>query len=122
MSDHPTHVGVRVISWGLRILLSIFFLVAMYRKLNGDALPMATFEALGVGQWFRILTGLLEGAGAIGLLFPQVALFAAIGLAFVMIGAIATHWFVIGGSALLAIVLFFSLMGTAYLSRMTRNM
>jgi membrane protein implicated in regulation of membrane protease activity len=95
----------------------MFFLVAMYRKLDGDPLPMATFEALGAGQWFRVLTGLLEGAGAIGLLIPPVALFAAIGLAIVMIGAIATHWFVIGGSAALAIVLFLTLMGVAYLLR-----
>jgi len=49
------------------------------------------FATIGLGQWFRYLTGTLELAGAIGLLIPRLVGPAAIGLAGVMVGAVITH-------------------------------
>ena len=92
-------------SWTLRVLLAAVFAFAAYRKFTGHPIPVATFEGLGLGQWFRYLTGLLELAGAVGLLIPAIHLWAAAGLALVMVGAAATHLFFVGGSAVLAFVL-----------------
>ena len=56
------------------------------------------FDKVGLGQWFRYFTGLLEVAGGIGLLIPRYAFYAAVLLAIVMVGAIITHVAVVGGS------------------------
>ncbi|MFD4655932.1 DoxX family protein [Kitasatospora sp. NPDC058444] len=64
---------VRVV-WTLRILLALFFaLASALPKLL--ALPAATtvFDAIGVGHWFMYLTGLVELAGAVGLLVRRLA-------------------------------------------------
>ena len=57
------------------------------------------FDKVGLGQWFRYLTGLLEVAGGIGLLIPRYAFYAALLLVIVMIGAIITHVAIVGGSS-----------------------
>ncbi|MFD7908503.1 DoxX family protein [Kitasatospora sp. NPDC059747] len=60
--------------WTLRILLALFFaLASALPKLL--ALPAATtvFDAIGWGHWFMYLTGLVELAGAIGLLVGRLA-------------------------------------------------
>lgn len=92
-------------SWTLRVLRAAVFAFAAYRKFTGHPIPVATFEGLGLGRWFRYLTGVLELAGAVGLLIPAIHLWAAAGLALVMVGAAATHLFFVGGSAVLAFVL-----------------
>ncbi|MFF7993377.1 DoxX family protein [Kitasatospora xanthocidica] len=64
---------VRVV-WTLRILLALFFaLASALPKLL--ALPAATtvFDAIGWGHWFMYLTGLVELAGAVGLLVRRLA-------------------------------------------------
>ncbi|MFF4342573.1 DoxX family protein [Kitasatospora sp. NPDC001540] len=58
----------------LRILMALFFaLASALPKLL--ALPSATtvFDAIGAGDWFMYLTGLVELSGAIGLLLPRLA-------------------------------------------------
>jgi len=104
-----------VLFWGFEIFGPLVLLVgvmvawawvlASYRKFTGHPVPVATFKALGVGQWFRFVTGALEFAGAVGLLIPATHLWAAAGLAVVMVGAALTHLVFIGGSATLAFIL-----------------
>ncbi|MFD8085297.1 DoxX family protein [Kitasatospora sp. NPDC059722] len=65
--------AVRLV-WTLRVLLALFFaLASALPKLL--ALPAATtvFDAIGWGHWFMYLTGLVELAGAIGLLVGRLA-------------------------------------------------
>jgi len=49
------------------------------------------FVAIGAGQWFRVLVGIIELAGAIGLLVPGLAGLAAAWLAADMVGATITN-------------------------------
>ena len=56
------------------------------------------FDKVGLGQWFRYVTGILEVAGGIGLLFSRYAFYAAMLLATVMTGAIIAHLTVLGTS------------------------
>jgi len=78
------------------------------------------FSAVGIGQWFRYVTGSLEVGGAIGLFVPALAPFAALLLAVVMVGAILTHLFIVGGSPLMPIALLATTIAIAYL-RMEQN-
>lgn len=49
------------------------------------------FATIGVEQWFRYAVGVIELAGAVGLLVPRLAGLAALGLAADMIGAMAVQ-------------------------------
>jgi putative oxidoreductase len=64
------------------------------------------FDKIGVGQWFRYLTGLLEVAGGIGLLISRYAFYAAVLLAIVTVGAIIAHVTVLGSSPAAPVALF----------------
>jgi uncharacterized membrane protein YphA (DoxX/SURF4 family) len=86
-------------------------------KLGGAAMHVQLFAAIGIGQWFRYVTGLLEVGGAVALFIPAVAPFAAIMLAAVMVGAILTHLFIVGGSPLIPMALFAASIAIALLRR-----
>jgi putative oxidoreductase len=96
-------------------LVALAFLAAGGAKLAGVAAMVQMFDKVGLGQWFRYFTGLLEVAGAIGLLIPRYAFYAAILLALVMVGAVITHLTVIGGSPLPAVALLVLSGSIAYL-------
>src|ERR1700738_4524936 len=81
------------------------FLMVGFLKLSGNAQLVGLFEAIGLGQWFRYLTGTLEVAGAILLLIPRTSGLGALMLVGVMAGAVITHVFIVGGSPMMAIVL-----------------
>ena len=98
--------GVNIVLWILQVLAALAFLSAGGSKLAGAA-PMAEmFDKIGVGQWFRYLTGSLEVTGAILLLIPATVAFGGALLVATMVGAIMIHLFVLGGSPVPAIVLF----------------
>jgi len=78
---------------------------------------VATFQKIGVGQWFRYLTGFLEVVGAIGLLIPRFTFYAAALLVMVMIGAVITHLAILGGSPAAAIGLLVITGTIAYVRR-----
>lgn len=79
------------------------FFTARYPKLLGDPQAVEGFETIGLGQWFRYLTGLVEVVSAILLLIPATAGIGALLLIATMIGSIVTHLFIIGGSPAIAI-------------------
>ncbi len=78
---------------------------------------VATFQKIGVGQWFRYLTGSLEVLGAIGLLVPGYVFYAAALLATVMVGAVIAHLTVLGGSPAAPAMLLVLTGAIAYLRR-----
>jgi putative oxidoreductase len=93
------------ILWVVRGLLALAFVAAGGAKLYGVPMLVEEFQHIGLGQWFRYVTGGLEIMGAILLLLPQKAALGALLLICIMIGAVITHLFVIGGSPVPAIVL-----------------
>ena len=97
-NTRPTNSGkVRLITlWILSVLLALAFLGAGSAKLAGAAAMVQLFGKVGLGQWFRYFTGMLEVAGAIGLLISRYAFYAAFLLALVMVGAIIAHLTVLG--------------------------
>ena len=84
------------LAWSLQIILAAVFTFTASRKFLADPLPVATVEALGTGQWLRVVIGIAELAGAVGLLIPSLSRVAAACLATLMLCAIGTHVLVIG--------------------------
>jgi uncharacterized membrane protein YphA (DoxX/SURF4 family) len=108
-----------VVSWILQIPVAALFAFAGLHKLTGDPAMVQLFDAIGIGQWFRYVTGTLEAAGAIGLVVPAVAPAAAVGLIGVMTGAILSHLFVLHNSPAIPLVLLTALVAIAWLRRAT---
>lgn len=89
----------------LKVLVAAAFAAAGLAKLAGIQMMVDTFEAVGLGQWFRYLTGVIE-VGAAALLFvPSKQAYGAALLVCTMIGAVAAHLFILGPSAVPALVL-----------------
>ena len=84
--------------WSLQIALAGMFLLAGGSKLVGAPPMVALFDTIGIGQWFRYVTGLIEVGSALALLVPSVAVFGAVALVPTMIGAIVTELFIVGDS------------------------
>jgi hypothetical protein len=96
--------ALNITFWVLQFLVAAAFLMAGATKLAGAQMQVATFEKIGLGQWFRYFTGGFEVTCAILVMAPRAAALAA-GLLAATIGAIATHLFIIGGSPIPAIAL-----------------
>jgi putative oxidoreductase len=91
---HPGK-GANIALWVLQALLALAFLGAASGKLLGKPDMVGLFEMIGIGQWFRYLTGLLELAGAVLIVVPRTKFFGAALLAMVMVGAVLTHLLII---------------------------
>lgn len=79
------------ISWLVQILLAIFYALAASGKLISRPQVIEMFRNWGFPDKFYLVIGILELLGAIGLLIPRIASYAASGLIMLMIGAAVTH-------------------------------
>ncbi len=70
-------IAIRV----LRVVLGLVFLYVGTTKLTGTGNTVDYFAAIGWGQWFRYLTGLLDIAGVVLLFSPKSMFYGAIVLA-----------------------------------------
>src|SRR5579864_7022484 len=57
--------------WVLRVLLGLAFLDNRAAKPTGSLHTVQTFAAIGWGQWFRYLMGLLDLTGALLVFVPR---------------------------------------------------
>src|SRR5258708_9994222 len=79
--------------WLTQVALALMFLMAGGSKLAGVPAMVSLFDAIGVGQWFRYLTGVIEVTSGIALLVPSAAIFGALLLIPTMLGAVAANLF-----------------------------
>jgi putative oxidoreductase len=100
-----------VTGWVLRISAAILFLGVGLSKFESDSQWVGLFAAIGLGDWFRYLTGALQAVGGALFLLPKTVPVAAAVAGSTMLGAVAAHLFVlgtgIGGAVIPAIVLAF---------------
>jgi len=89
----------------VRALLTLAFVAAGASKLAGVEMMVQTFEQVGVGQWFRYVTGIIEVGGAALLWIPKRQWLGAGLLAVTMVGAALAHLLILGPSAIPATVL-----------------
>src|SRR6266700_7406348 len=105
LGSDSTGKMINVGLWILQIGAAGMFLMVGFFKLSGDPQMVGLFDAIGLGQWFRYVTGSLEVLGAVLLLIPRLSGLGALLLVGAMLGAVATHLFVVDGSALGATIL-----------------
>ena len=90
----PNHVATRAVTqngtnlqrgraslialWLTQVALALMFLMAGGSKLAGVPAMVSLFDAVGLGQWFRYVTGIIEVISGIALLVPSAAIFGAI--------------------------------------------
>ncbi len=79
--------------WVAQIALAATFLFAGGSKLVGAPAMVTLFNAIGLGQWLRYVTGAIEMSAAVALLIPSAAPFGAILLVPTMIGAATANVF-----------------------------
>ena len=89
----------------LRILLALAFLAAGSAKLASVPMMVQVFDTLGLGQWFRYVTGVVEIVGAVALLIPSYAVLGAAWLGITMFFATLAHLFVLHTSPAPALTL-----------------
>jgi uncharacterized membrane protein YphA (DoxX/SURF4 family) len=92
--------------WTLQVLVALAFVAAAAGKLLGSTDMVALFDAVGVGQWFRYVTGLIELLGALLLIVPGRAAFGSVLLAGVMAAAVVAHLTVLHTAPTAPLVLF----------------
>ncbi len=91
--------------WIVQVLLAGMFFMAGGHKVAGDPQMVGLFDAIGIGQWFRYVTGILEIGGGILLLVPRVQAVGAAVLGAVMLGAVTTHLFILHNAPSLPLIL-----------------
>jgi hypothetical protein len=100
--------------WVTQIVLAGMLILAGGLKLAGVPVMVALFDAIGIGQWFRYVTGSIEVVSAVALLVPAWAAFGALLLIPTMVGAVVTHLFIVGGSAVPAAMLLIGALAIAW--------
>ena len=79
----------------LQGLVATAFFAAGAAKLAGVPYMVHLFDVIGIGQWFRIVTGSVEIIGALALVIPGLASLGGLWLGGTMVAAVATHLFVL---------------------------
>ena len=79
----------------IQAFLALMFVGASWAKLMGKPEMIALFTAVGSGQWFRYVTGILELTGAVLIMVPKTRRIGAALLATIMLGALTAHLFIL---------------------------
>ncbi len=114
-----------ILSWLLRFTAAVILLQTLYFKFTAHEESVYIFTTVGLEPWGRIGSGVAELVAGILLLIPRTIIYGALLAAMIMIGAIASHLFVLGivvrddGGQLfiMACVVFVSSTGLLYLHR-----
>jgi uncharacterized membrane protein YphA (DoxX/SURF4 family) len=104
-TDFPRGRASLIALWVTQVALALMFLMAGGSKLAGAPQMVSLFGALGLGQWFRYVTGAVEVTAGIALLIPSAAIFGALLLIPTMLCATLVNLFVVPASPVPTIVL-----------------
>jgi putative oxidoreductase len=94
-----------IAAWVLQVLLGAAIAGGGLLKLSGDPAMVEMFDDIGAGQWLRLVVGLLEVAGGVGLFVPRVRALAALCLLVLLLGATVTNVTVLNTSSVVSLVL-----------------
>ena len=83
-------------SWALRVIIAVVFSLVGAEKFSSSPTSywVHVFTAIGLGQWFRYLTGIVEVVGGLLFLIPATTTVGAVMLIATMCGAMIVHLFV----------------------------
>jgi len=93
--DETPTISDRIAVWGPRLGVAMLFLGVGWAKFSPEGIWVRIFAAIGFGQWFRLLTGVLQIGGALLVLIPRTAWIGATVLSCTMLGAAFVQLFVL---------------------------
>jgi uncharacterized membrane protein YphA (DoxX/SURF4 family) len=109
--------GSLVALWATQVVLAAMFLMAGGSKLAGVPAMLSLFDLIGIGQWLRYVTGVIEVISGIALLVTSAAVFGALLLIATMLGAIITNVFVVPASPVIPLLLLLAAAAVAWARR-----
>ena len=83
-----TQANRRIGTWALQVVVAAVFFAAGTAKLAAVPFEVQSFAQIGLGQWFRIATGMVQIVGAFALVYPGLASIGGLWLGFNMFCAI----------------------------------
>lgn len=86
----------KIFSWLLRIIIAILFLQTLSFKFTAHPDSVYIFSKLGVEPYGRVALGIIELITSLLILIPRTKLVGILFSFFIILGAIASHFFVIG--------------------------
>lgn len=102
---------VDVTGWAMRLAASALFISVGSEKFQSGSYWIRLFAGIGLGDWFRYLTGSLQIVGGLLLILPPTSRLGAAIIGSTMAGAVFVHLFVlptgIGGAIIPAALLGF---------------
>ena len=114
--DDAPSPAENLIRWLLRLGVGIAFLSIGWSKFGAHSGWIAIFNRLGLGQWFRYVTGAVQMLGAALVLVPRTSMVGIVVLACTMVGAMAAWIFRLGqpGNAVIPGVILIMLLGVGF--------
>jgi hypothetical protein len=100
-----TQASRRIGTWALQVVVAAVFFAAGMAKLAAVPFEVQSFAQIGLGQWFRIVTGMVQIVGAFALVYPGLASIGGLWLGFNMFCAAAICLTVLHISPMPAIIL-----------------
>ena len=85
-----------VVTWVLRVIVAVILLQTLYFKFTGAEESIYIFSTLGMEPYGRIGSGIAELIASILIVYPRTTWIGALIGMGVMIGAIASHLFILG--------------------------
>jgi putative oxidoreductase len=89
--------------WALRIPAALLFIALGYSKFGDTSNWIKLFTAIGLGQWLRILCGVMQFGGGLMILIPRTFVFGILSCAATMLGAMLA-WILFLGNPLAAMI------------------
>ncbi len=112
---HTARMYGKVAIWLLRLMIAGIFIVSALPKLLGQEAMIDIFAAIGLGQWLRVVTGLVEGLGSVLILVPAASGMGAILVLLVDAGAFIAQVGVLHGDIVHTIIIALLIGPLAYL-------
>src|SRR5262245_55885848 len=105
IEESPTKVALRNLVQSLPAIgVGTVFILIGYTKFNGDPSSewVKIFEQIGLGQWFRIFTGVTQITGGALMMPRKTRTIGAVMLGSTMVGAAAVDVFIMGSPLVIA--------------------
>jgi putative oxidoreductase len=97
----PRRIGI----WILQGVAAAIFFAAGATKLFAASFEVQLFAQLGIGQWFRVATGVVQIVGALALVHPRLAAIGGLWLGITMFCAVVANLTVLHANPAPAVVL-----------------
>jgi putative oxidoreductase len=98
--------------WVFRIPAALIFIAIGYSKFGDTSSWVKLFATIGLGQWLRILCGVMQVGGGLMILIPRTFVFGIFSCAATLLGAMLAWIFVLGNpmAAMIPAILMFALL------------